>query len=159
MASADPILTALGRLEERLGERLDQRLGELRLEMAGHFDAVHHRLERLETEYEMLKLGVARLEVGQQETNTRLTRLETAQQETNARLTRLDADVEALQATVQRIEAEIRALNAAVERVEADHARSAADRQDWRDEAAELRRRLAVLDERVKEIETRLARD
>ena len=65
MASPDPVLKALSQLETRLLDRLDARLAEqigaLRLDMNGHFDHVHRRLDRLETEYEMVKVGIARL--------------------------------------------------------------------------------------------------
>jgi hypothetical protein len=37
-------------------------VGELRLEMHGYFDAVYGRLERLDVEYEAIKVGLARLE-------------------------------------------------------------------------------------------------
>ena len=131
MASADPVLAALARLEERLvervDERLEQRLRDLRLDMAGSFDAVHRRLDRLEIEYEMLKAGVERLE----------------------------ADVGTLMATSQRIEGEIQTLKVVVERIEAVMARDGADRQDLRDEVVELRRRLTQLDERVRMLEGR----
>ena len=48
MSAADPILTALTRMEERLLERIDDRFRELQLDLDGRFDAVHVRLDRLE---------------------------------------------------------------------------------------------------------------
>ena len=47
MAAPDPVLTALARLEERLIERIDDGIRELRLDLNGHFDALDRRLDRL----------------------------------------------------------------------------------------------------------------
>ena len=60
--TTDPILNALARMEERLDQRIEDGLREFRLDLAGGFDAVHKRLDRLEQEYEMIKAGIARLE-------------------------------------------------------------------------------------------------
>ncbi len=47
MATPDPVLTALARLEERFVERMDESRRELRLDLDGHFDVLNHRLDRL----------------------------------------------------------------------------------------------------------------
>ncbi len=47
MANADPILTALARMEDRFAERVDQRFRELRFDLDGSFDGVYQRLDRL----------------------------------------------------------------------------------------------------------------
>lgn len=44
---------------DRLGEGLRAQIDELRRDMDGHFDALHQRLDRLETEYNMLVQGPA----------------------------------------------------------------------------------------------------
>jgi hypothetical protein len=54
MASSEPILSALRKLEDNLTGRLTARIDELRVEMNGRFDAIEARLERLETEYHMI---------------------------------------------------------------------------------------------------------
>jgi chromosome segregation ATPase len=131
MATGDPILTALTRMEERLVERLDEWRRELRLDMNSGFDAVHQRLDRLEQEYEMLKAGMARLE----------------------------ADVGTLKLAVARLEKEMAFVRGAIERLEARAERDRADRADLRDQALECRRRLDALEERVQEIEGRLPPD
>ena len=47
MATPDPVLTAIARLEERLVERINDGIREIRLDLNGRFDAVDHRLDRL----------------------------------------------------------------------------------------------------------------
>jgi chromosome segregation ATPase len=62
MSDSQQILDALRRLEERLGTKIDERISEFRLEMNARFDAIEVRLDRLETEYEMIKVALARIE-------------------------------------------------------------------------------------------------
>jgi chromosome segregation ATPase len=62
MSSSQEILTALRKLEESLVERLERRIDEFRLEMNGRFDAIEVRLDRLETDYEMIKMALGRIE-------------------------------------------------------------------------------------------------
>ncbi|MCG6923971.1 MAG: hypothetical protein LJF30_01410 [Acidobacteria bacterium] len=66
MASTDPILDALRKLEENLVERLtaemDRRFDAVGTEMNGRFDALEVRLERLETEYQMIVSALKRIE-------------------------------------------------------------------------------------------------
>jgi uncharacterized protein YPO0396 len=47
VATPDPVLTALARLEERFVDRMDESRRELRRDLDGHFDALNHRLDRL----------------------------------------------------------------------------------------------------------------
>jgi hypothetical protein len=47
MATGDPILTALTRMEERLVERIEDRFRDLQVDLEGRFDAVLRRLDRL----------------------------------------------------------------------------------------------------------------
>jgi hypothetical protein len=48
MATADPILTVLARVEERLSERIEDRFRDLQLDLDGRFDAIHQSLDGLE---------------------------------------------------------------------------------------------------------------
>ena len=48
MATTDPILNALTRMEERLLERINEWRRDLRLDLNGGFDAVHERVEEIE---------------------------------------------------------------------------------------------------------------
>lgn len=148
MASADPILTALARLEDRLVARMDERLGvwqrELQLDLDGRFDAVHHRLDRLEQEYEMIKAGLARLEsdVGTLKSDGAT----------------LKNDVGTLQLAVARIEQEIASLRATTESLALRLEHDRQDRGDLRDQVVEFGARLSALESRVGELEGRLPR-
>jgi predicted nuclease with TOPRIM domain len=62
MSSSQEILSALRRLEGNLTERFDRRFDEFRLEMNSRFDAIEARLERLETEYQMITAALRRIE-------------------------------------------------------------------------------------------------
>src|SRR5262245_54462053 len=102
MAVPDPVLTAITRLEERLFERIDERFAGFRrdfqLDLDGRFDAVHHRLDRLEQEYQMIKAGLARLEVDVSE---------------------LKADVSVLKTDVAVLKGEMSLVKATIERLDA----------------------------------------
>jgi chromosome segregation ATPase len=128
MTSADPILNALTQMEQRLREEIKDSFRELTLDLDGRFDAVHHRLDRLEQEYEMLKAGVGRVET----------------------------DIGSLRGDVARLEKEIVFVRESVERLETRMEGDAFDREDLRTQAVEFRRRLDNLEGRVQEIEGRL---
>jgi imidazolonepropionase-like amidohydrolase len=67
MASSQDILDGLHRLEDGLVQRMTaeiDRLGEFRLAVNGRFDAVDVRLDRLETQYQMIALALRRIEEG-----------------------------------------------------------------------------------------------
>jgi predicted nuclease with TOPRIM domain len=74
----------------------------LRDEMQGHFDALAQRLDRLETEYAMVKLGIQRIE-------ERLDRLEEKVDKLALRseLVELKARLAGLQEKVQALEARL----------------------------------------------------
>jgi len=97
MASTDPILSALRNLESNLVERLtaemDRRFDDARREMNGRFDAIEKRLERLETEYQMIVSGLKKIEE----------RLE----HDSADRARLRADVSQLRSKVSDLEARL----------------------------------------------------
>lgn len=146
MASTDPILTALARLEPRLVARIDGRIQELfrdfKLDLDGRFDALHRRLDHLEIEYEMVKAGLARLEAD-------VSWLK-------AEVGGLKADVAGLKVAVGRLEAEVALLKSAIARLEEEIPRDRADRQQLRNEIDVLRVRVTDLDERVRGLEARL---
>jgi len=54
VASANPILKALSRLEENVVHRLSEGMDRRFVEVNGRFDAIQSRLDRLETEYQMI---------------------------------------------------------------------------------------------------------
>jgi chromosome segregation ATPase len=66
MATPPDILGTLRKLEDNLVERLttemDRRFAEFRLEVNARFDAIEARLERLETEYQMIVAALRRIE-------------------------------------------------------------------------------------------------
>ena len=138
MSAMDPIVTALEKMEGRLIERIDEANRELRrdiqLDMNGHFDAVHKRLDRLEQEYEMLKAGMARLA---------------------ADVAILKSDVATLKSDVATLKTDVAQLKTTVEQIEARMGRDRADRKDLRDQSVEFRRRLDDLEGRVQSMEDR----
>jgi chromosome segregation ATPase len=130
MASADPILNALTRMEERLLQRMEEWRRDLKLDLDGRFDAIHKRLDYLEQEYEMIKAGLARVE----------------------------ADVGTLKADVGTLKADVASLKGAITRLEARQEQEAPQRQDLREQVLAFSRRLGELESRVREIEGRLLR-
>src|SRR5688500_7006578 len=70
-------------------------VGQLRLEMDGHFDDVYARLDRLEVEYQAIKEGLRRLEA-------RHDHLETQVLELRTRLGRVEERLEELVALEER---------------------------------------------------------
>ena len=104
MSTGDPILTALLGLESRLFDKvrgeMSRQLDELRLEMNGRFDAIEGRLERLETEYHMIVVGLRRIE--EQLSEGRHDR------------DRIKAEVSSLKARVVELEDRIREIEARI---------------------------------------------
>ena len=102
MASPQDIVAALSKLEESLVERLttrfDQRFGELRLDVNARFDAFEARLERLETEYQMIVAALRRIEESLAEDRGERTRLLTEVAELKKRVALLDARIRELEA-------------------------------------------------------------
>jgi len=66
MSTSPDILEALRRLETnlytRLETKIDSKIDDFRLEINGRFDAIEVRLERLEQEYQMIVVGLNRVE-------------------------------------------------------------------------------------------------
>lgn len=70
-------------------------------EILGHFDAVYHRLDRIEQEYMMIKEGIRRVEAMLLDDQGKREALE-------RRLTGLKTDVVALQARIEAVERRLR---------------------------------------------------
>ena len=145
MASENPILNALNRMEERLLTRIDERFRDLNVDLDGRFDAVHQRLDRLEQEYEMLKAGLARLEAD----------VATLK----ADVAGLKVDVAQLKVDVATLKRDVADLKVLVGRLDQQAEREERAREDLKAQAVEFRRRLGALETRVDEIEERLPRD
>jgi chromosome segregation ATPase len=128
MATTDPILNALSRMEERIVERVGESIRDMQLEMNAGFDEVYKRLERLEQEYEMLKVAVGRLE----------------------------ADVATLKADVATLKADVAFLKTVTARLEARQDAEALERTELRNHALDFHRRIGLLEERAREVEGRL---
>jgi chromosome segregation ATPase len=97
MSSSQEILTALRKLEESLVERLERRIDAFRLEMNGRFDAIEVRLDRLETEYEMIKIALGRIEARLDAGLPNRERLRAEVADLKARVAQLNARVEMLE--------------------------------------------------------------
>jgi polyhydroxyalkanoate synthesis regulator phasin len=104
MSSPD-ILNFLRRMEDSLADRftteMDRRFSEMRLEMNGRFDALEARLDRLETEYQMIAAALRRIEerLDAQGVDHERTKAEVA--DLKARVALLSERVQALEAKLQ----------------------------------------------------------
>jgi len=101
MSSSQEILGALRKLEDNLAERLGQQMDALRLEMNARFDAIEVRLDRLETEYQMITAALRRIEE----------RLDAHDAERD----QLRTDVAALKARVAHLNERIQAIESKLE--------------------------------------------
>jgi len=102
-------------------------------EMNGHFDAIYHKLEKLETDYEFFKVGLARVE---------------------ERLQVLEHQYQDLLAGLHRLEDRLSRVEAQVDQVAADRGK-----EPLRAELADLRARVDVLQLRVRNLEKRVDRE
>jgi predicted nucleic acid-binding Zn-ribbon protein len=119
---------------ERVFEALFERLIKPRFdEIDGRFDAIYHKLEKLETDYEFFKVGLARVE---------------------ERLQVLEHQYQDLLAGLHRLEDRLSRVEAQVDQVVADRAKEA-----LRTEVADLRSRVDVLQLRVRNLEKRVDRE
>jgi len=100
MASPQDILAALAKVEESLYGRLHADISALRLEVNGRFDAIEVRLDRLETEYQMIVAGLRRVEEALAEDRTERARLRAAVAELKTKLSQLEARVRDLEASL-----------------------------------------------------------
>lgn len=117
-------------IQRVVGEVVGEAIGEFRREVNGHFDDIYRRFERLETEYDSVKAGLARVE-------ERLDRLELGYQEMLAAVHRLEE-------RLSRVERQVSELAAAEEK----HA--------LRSEVQDLKARVDALRDEVRRLEQRL---
>lgn len=102
-------------------------------EMNARFDAIYHKLERLETDYAFFKVGLARVE---------------------ERLKVLEHQYQDLLAGLHRLEDRLSRVEAQLDQLAADR-----DREPLRAEVADLRSRVDVLQLRVRNLEKRVDRE
>ena len=112
---------------------------ELRQEMAGHFDALYQRMGRLEDEYQMLVVGLRRVE-------DRLALVEDRLGLVEERLGRVEAELAALKERVTAIEKVLRV----------SPPMSGDEREGLRAEIRALTARVSILESQVIAIESRL---
>jgi chromosome segregation ATPase len=98
MASPQDILGALRKLEDNLHERLGGEIRAFRLEVNARFDAVEVRLDRLETEYQMIVAALRRIEDSLAEDRGERTRLKTEVADLKRKVALLDARIQELEA-------------------------------------------------------------
>jgi len=84
----------VGEAVEALETRMDARFNDL----AGHLDAIYERLDRLETEYQMIVVGLKRVEERLDAVEQRLDKMA------------LRSDLEALKARVDELQGQVRVL-------------------------------------------------
>ncbi len=122
--------------ERRMKPRFD--------EIDGHFDVIYHKLDKLETEYEFLKVGLARVE-------GRLDRIE-------GRLDRIEGRIHVLESQYQDLLAGLHRLEERLGRVErnVDELVAAKEKEPLRAEVADLRARVDSLQAQVRNLESRL---
>jgi chromosome segregation ATPase len=98
VASADPILKALSRLEENLVQRISEEMDRRFVEVDGRFDAIQSRLDRLETEYQMIVAGLKRIEEALNAGGGIRARLQAEVVELRSRVADLDARIREIEA-------------------------------------------------------------
>jgi len=131
----------------RTFESLFERLVKPRFDQIdGRFDAVFHKLDKLETEYEALKAGLARVE-------ERLDRMDERFGRVEVRLGSLESQYEELLAASNRLEERLRQVESRF-----DEAAAARERDPLRGEVADLRARVDVLQLQVRNLEKRFDR-
>jgi chromosome segregation ATPase len=105
MATPPDILGALRKLEDNLVDRLtiemDRRFAESRLEVNARFDAIEARLEKLETEHQMILAALRRMEEAIAEDRAERAKLKTGLAELRQKVAELDAHVRMLEARLE----------------------------------------------------------
>jgi predicted nucleic acid-binding Zn-ribbon protein len=132
----DVVVPDMHRTFENLFERLVRPRFD---EIDGRFDAVFHKLDKLETEYEALKAGLRRVEDRVEQMDLRLGALE-------AQYRDLLGAVNRLEERLSRVEKQLDAVVAAQEK------------EPVRGELADLRARVDVLQLQVRNLEKRFDR-
>ncbi len=118
--------------------------------MQANFDAIFHKLDKLETEYELLKVGLARVE-------GRLNRVERRLDGMDERLKVLETQYSDLLAGLHRLEERLRRVEERLGRVEGqvDALAGAKEKDPLRAEVADLRTRVDSLQAQVRTLEKR----
>ena len=144
------ILPDMYRLVEDLFER---RIKPRFDEIDGHFDTIYHKLDKLETEFELLKLGLARVEA-------RLDRVEQRLDDMDLRFERVESRLESLERQYQDLLVASQRLEERLSRVEkqVDVIVAAQEKEPLRAEVADLRARVDSLQAQVRTLEERLDR-
>ena len=119
--------------------------GRLRNEMHGLHDSLLQKLAKLETEYEFLKVGLARVE-------GRLERIDQRLDGMDGRLVALETLYRELLAAVNRLEERLSRVERQVDAIAAE------EKDPLRAEVADLRRRVDSLQAQVRTLEGRLDR-
>ncbi len=121
--------------------------------MQAKFDAIFHKLDKLETEYEFLKVGLARVE-------ERLNRMDERFDRMDARFDSVDHRLESLERQYQELLAGLHRLEERLSRVESqtDALVLAKEKEPLRAEVAHLRARVDDLQAQVRSLESRLDR-
>jgi chromosome segregation ATPase len=104
---------------------------DLRVEFSGHFDALYRRLDRLETEYQMLVAGMRRIE-------DRLDRVE-------GRLEQVEGRLERVETRLDGVEKQLQGLTEAQQKMA------------LKADLETLKSRVDVLQQQIRSIEARLA--
>lgn len=97
-------------------------VGQLRLEIDGHFDDVYARLDRLEGEYQAIKEGLRRLEARHDHLEAMVADLQAQVLELRTRLGRVEERLEELVALEERypVRAEVQELKTRIDRLQED---------------------------------------
>jgi len=126
-------------------ERVVERLTKPRFDQIdGHFDAIFHKLDKLETEYEALKAGLGRVEEDQKRMGQTLKVLESQYRDLVAGFHRLEERLALLEERLARVEKSV------------DELVAGRDKEPLRAEVADLRARVDSLQAQVRTLEKRL---
>jgi chromosome segregation ATPase len=119
--------------------------------LQGHIDGILHKLDKLETEYELLKVGLKRVE-------TQVGALGALYQDLLGAVNRLEERLSRLEERLSRLEERLSRVEERLSRVEhqVDSLVAAQEKEPLRAELADLRARVDRLQAQVRSLESRL---
>ncbi len=132
------------RIENRLNEH-DQKFKDILL----HFDQIYQRLERLETEYYAIKAGIDRIENRLDAMNNRLDAVEN-------RLDAVENRLDKVENRLDKVEHRLDGLEKGQQEIIEKLNKEISIREVLEKEIKDLKHRLAILQERIEDLEKRL---
>ncbi|HEV7487524.1 MAG TPA: hypothetical protein VGQ65_17795 [Thermoanaerobaculia bacterium] len=123
-------------VERIVEEAINTSVGSLRNDMYSHFDAIHVRFNRLESEYYALKSWMSRLD-------ERLARIESEIQSVNVRVSHVESELQFVKAHLVALEMRVADIEKKIDRLATET------------ELVEIRQQIVILNDRIAALETR----